>query len=82
MAAKAFIRMSQICGSRNLTWLLLVNIATAMALWVAMLVMHFAHADNRLLYALLALPSEAYAFATHPWTLVSYMFIHLSLIHI
>lgn len=82
MAARAFIKMSQICGSRNLTWLLLVNIATAMALWVAMLVMHFAHADNRLLYTLLALPSEAYAFATHPWTLASYMFVHFSPLHL
>lgn len=83
MAATAFFdRMSGICGSRNLTRLLLTNVAAALALWVAMLAMHLAHADSRLLYSLFALPSDAYAFATHPWTLASYMFVHFSPLHL
>ena len=37
--------------------------------------------DSTLLYTLTALPSDPLSFATHPWTLVTYMVAHFAPLH-
>jgi len=83
MGGTAFIdRISRFCGSRRLAWLLLVNIGAALLLWIAMVVLNLTHARADILNRLFALPSDAMEFAFRPWTLVTYMFVHFSPLHL
>lgn len=79
----AFIdRLSGFCGgSRMLAWLLTINAATALTLWLAGAVTVFCGHDSSVLYSLTALPSDPLSFATHPWTLATYMVAHFSPLH-
>lgn len=75
-------RISRLCGSRQLSWLLLINAAAALCLWVSMLILHVCGVNMDVLHSLFALPSGALSFAMHPWTLVTYMFVHFSPLHL
>lgn len=75
-------RFSRFCGgSSTLAWLLTVNVATALLLWLSGAVIMLCGGDSRLLYTLTALPSDPLTFATHPWTLVTYMVAHFAPLH-
>lgn len=83
MGVTAFInKLSRICGSRKPAWLLLVNIGVALLLWVTMVVLHLANVSTDILYRYVALPSSAMEFVFRPWTLVTYMFVHFSPLHL
>ena len=71
------------CGwSRALSWLLTVNAGVSVALWIAALVLILSGTPTVVLYALTSLPSDVTSFAFHPWTLLSYMFVHFSPWHL
>lgn len=83
MAATVFVdKLSRLCGSRRLAWLLLINIVAAGTLWISMLTLHMCRVDTDILYSLFALPSGMSAFLNHPWTLATYMFVHFSPLHL
>lgn len=78
----AFIdRLSRLCGGcRVLAWLLVVNTGLSVTLWAVSAAIELSGGDSSLLYAA-ALPSDPLLFASHPWTLVTYMAVHYSPIH-
>lgn len=69
-------------GNCILAMLIFANVAAALILWVVSLVLHFAGGRGEVLDSLLALPSDTMDFATHPWTLVTYSFVHYSPLHL
>lgn len=83
MAATVFIdKLSRLCRSRRLAWLLVINIGAAIALWISMLTLHLCRVNADILYSLFALPSGVPAFIKHPWTIATYMFVHFSPLHL
>ncbi len=76
-------RFTRLCGgSRALAWLLIVNVATAVVCWLAWAVITLAGGSPRILSGLFALSSSPIVFITRPWTLVTYMAVHFSPLHL
>lgn len=80
----AFIeKMKRFCGgSAPLAALLAVNIAIGIILSVAGMVISMRHGDVLLLPRLLALSADFGILMHHPWTLLTYMVTHFSLLHL
>ncbi len=75
-------RFTRYCGgSRILAWLLTINVVSALILWLTSGVMSLCGTSSSVLYRLFALPSDPLTFATHPWTLLTYMAAHFSPLH-
>lgn len=62
--------------------LVMVNLAVYFVVFVAWMLQGSVPEDVEWLIGNLALPSSAFEFVTHPWTILSYMFCHLGLLHI
>jgi len=79
----AFIdRFTRYCGgNRILAWLLTINVASALLLWVTSGVLSLCGTNSGELYRLFALPSDPLSFAIRPWTLLTYMAAHFSPLH-
>ena len=82
--ATAFInKIIPYCGwSRALAWLLTINLAASVLLWITALALILCGTPTVVLYSLTSLPSDVTSFAFHPWTLMSYMFVHFSPWHL
>lgn len=68
-------------GSRVLAWLLTINAAGSLVLWVVAGVLSLCGTNDSVLYDLFALPAAPTSFATRPWTLLTYMVVHFSPLH-
>lgn len=83
MGAAIIDRISRHCGNnRDLTLLIAANVALALLLWAVVIVAEFTGRETSPLYFLCALPSDPLLFASHPWTLLTYMFVHFSPLHL
>lgn len=69
-------------GSLALSILTGVNLAVGVGLWLTSVIMHLVHADSSILSIFFALSSDLSSFATHPWTLLTYMVTQFSLLHL
>lgn len=83
MATDFINKITPYCGwSRVLAWLLIVNMAVSVVLWTVALALILGGTPTVVLYTLTSLPSDVTSFAFHPWTLLSYMFVHFSPWHL
>lgn len=82
--ATAFIdKTRHLCGgSRTLAWLLTATVGSGVLLWLTGLVCSLAGADGGLVTSVLALPTSASALLWRPWTLLTYMAVHYSPLHL
>lgn len=69
-------------GSKELAWLIAVNVAVSIAVWIAGIVMAILHIDAHYLRQWLVLPSSFSLFAVRPWTMLTYMFTQFSVLHL
>ncbi len=82
--AEAFIdKYRRFCGNSGiLAGLTGLNLIIGATLWIVTMIIHFAHKSPDSLIYTLALPSALHIFATHPWTLLTYMVTHFSPLHL
>lgn len=82
--AEGFIdRFRSICGgSRVLSLLTGVNIAVGVTSWIIIMIMGLLQAGVPPLSGWMALPSDVVTFLHRPWTLLTYMVTHFSLLHL
>lgn len=69
-------------GSRVLAWLLVATVGGGVLLWLTGLVCSLAGVDGSLVTSWLALSASPYALLWHPWTLVTYIAVHYSPLHL
>lgn len=76
-------RFARYCGgSETLARLLVANVGISLILWIAIPTLKLCGRSDAILYTLTALPSDPLTLATHPWTLLSYMFVQFSPLHL
>lgn len=76
-------KIRDLCGgSRALTWLITVTVASGLLLWLVTLADYLAGGHMNPAAAWLALPADPAAFITRPWTLATYMLTHTSPLHL
>lgn len=81
--AEGFInKFNRFCGSRELAWLIGINIAVSIFVWVAGIMLSITHTIDINLHPWLALPSDPGIFLHRPWTLLTYMFTQFSPLHL
>lgn len=80
----AFIeRFRTICGgSRALAWLLTVTVASGLLLWAAGVAVRLAGGTGAGPALWLEVPSDLATLLRRPWTLVTYMLVHVSPLHL
>lgn len=76
---KRFIRY---CGSKKLAWLLVINVAVFVTIWVVGVVCGLAGISGNPTTGWLCVPSSAINFLYVPWTLVTYMFVQYDFWHV
>lgn len=75
--------LSRYCrGSRTLAWLILANTVLSLLLMLCSLIGGIAGFSTEFLTVWFALPGTLNAFLTHPWTLLTYMFVQFSILHL
>ena len=62
--------------------IIIINIALFIVVNIVSAFTRFSGSDSSFINTWLALPSDFTTFITHPWTLLSYIFLHLDLMHI
>lgn len=55
-------------------WLCCANVAASLLIWLAMALHSMAGISDRWVFSIFALPASLWAAATHPWTILTYMF--------
>lgn len=81
--AEGFInKYVRFCGSRELAWLIGINIAVSIFVWAAGIILSISHTNDINLHSWLAMPSDAKTFLHRPWTLLTYMFTQFSPLHL
>ena len=69
-------------GSRALAWLLVITVVSGIVCWGTGLIVRLAGAGHDPINSWLALPSGLIVFLTHPWTILTYMVVHFSPLHL
>lgn len=76
-------RITRFCGgSRVLAWLLTANVGIALVMWLAGAIITMSGGNSEVLSRVWALSSDPGTFITHPWTLMTYMAVHFSPLHL
>lgn len=79
----AFIdRFSRACGSRELAWLIIANVAVFLAVWAVTITGNRAGLTGNFTYPWLCVSSSAATALSHPWTAVTYMLTHYDVLHL
>ncbi len=79
----AFIdKFQRICGSRALTWLIILNVAMFVLLWVIILSSNAMGVKGNFTMQWLCVPSVPSMFLGRCWTAVTYMVTHYGFLHL
>jgi len=65
-----------------LTRLIFINVLVFLLLWAVIIVLRLFNLDGEFLLNYLALPAAPMAVLYQPWTLITYMFLHMQFFHI
>lgn len=79
----AFIdKFQRICGSRALAWLIVVNVAVFVALWIVILSGNAMGIEGNFTMQWLCVPSVPEMFLRRFWTALTYMLTHYGILHL
>lgn len=62
--------------------LIYINVAVFILLRLACVILMLFNLDGSIIFPFIEMPSAPYEFITHPWTLLTYMFVHYDVWHI
>lgn len=80
---EAFIdRFRRACGSPQLAWLIIANVALFLIVWIVILSGKSIGATDNFTISWLCVPSEPVFFIHRPWTAVTYMMTHYDFFHL
>ncbi|MDE7381159.1 MAG: rhomboid family intramembrane serine protease [Muribaculaceae bacterium] len=68
--------------TRMALWIIVINVAVSLMLWIYIPVARLGKLDPSSFLSFLSLPSSLTELASHPWTPLSYMFTHISPLHL
>lgn len=75
-------KFSRICGSKALTWLLMINVAVFICVWVATIIGNKAGLAGNFTMQWLCVSSFPATFLRTPWTCLTYMVTQYSFLHL
>ncbi|MDE6227877.1 MAG: rhomboid family intramembrane serine protease [Muribaculaceae bacterium] len=77
-----FDRWTRYCGSRSLAWLIAINTAVFIVVWVATLIGNSTGLYGNFTMPWLCVSADIKTTLFHPWTVVSYMVTQYSFLHL
>lgn len=80
--ADIFDKWVRFCGSRALAWLIAVNTALFIAVWVVILIGNSAGLYGNFTMAWLCVSADLQTTLFHPWTVITYMVTQYSFFHL